>query len=64
MRSAIEAGLIFLIQTVIWWQMPLSPGLTKFEITVCYLTLFCIAFAILAIAESLWEGITGKELPD
>lgn len=60
----IETVAIFIIQSILWHFLPWSDGLSKWQVTVAYLSLFCIAFGIVAALEMAYEGITGKEIPD
>jgi len=64
LRSIIEALSIFGIQTALWAVIPLSPDLTKWEITTAYLILFLISVMLLAAAETAFETLTGKKIPD
>lgn len=57
--------MIFILQSILWSLIPWTfEGISKLSITVCYLSLFAIAFAVVAVVEMIWEDITGRELPE
>lgn len=63
MRNILETAAIFGIQSMLWALIPWDYEPSKLNITLCYLSLFAVAFAIVAIAEMAYESFTGKEIP-